>query len=442
MRFFYTNILLFLIFPAFAQIINGPMPGYNTDTETEIWLQSKPFDADIQLKYRKKGSSEDMKATPVFHTEKSKAYSVKIPIQNLAPDTKYEYQVWLNGKLFPSADTLTFFTQPSGHTEYDFCMATGSCACLRDDNSLSPNKHYQSGSGYRIFKTIAKQKPDYMLWLGDNIYVRNGEERNAEGFNYRYTHTRSLPQMQPLLTCTQHFATWDDHDYGSNNGNMYADSKDIALESFQTFWANPATHPQAKKGLFYDYQIGDAVFFMTDDRTFRSPETQKDNKDKHFLGEEQLDWLLAGLENSKANFKFVAVGSQVLNTNTARVKEGYAKDYNTELQYLLAEIKRRKIEGVIFLSGDVHHTILNKMTSENFYPLYDITVSAFTSFQNPGIGVKNPWKVKGTLVFEHNFAMLRFSGKGADRQMQIEVRNKLGIKRWKKVIKATDLKVK
>ena len=416
------------------------MPGYNTDTETLIWLQSKPFDADIQLKYRKKGSTDEMKSTPVFHTEKSKAYSVKIPIQSLMPATKYEYQVWLNGKLFPFADTLSFSTQPSGHTEYDFCMATGSCACLRDNNSVSPTKHYQSGSGYHIFKAIAKQKPDYMMWLGDNIYVRNGEHRNTDGFNYRYTHTRSLPQMQPLLACTQHFATWDDHDYGTNNGDLTSSSRDVALESFNTFWANPATHPQDKKGLFYQYDIADATFFMTDDRTFRSPETQKDDKDKHFLGQEQLEWLLLGLEKSQANFKFVAVGSQVLNNNTLQVKEGYAKDYNTELQYLLSEIKRRKINGVIFLSGDVHHTILNKMTSADFYPLYDITVSAFTSFQNPGLGTKNPYKVKGTLVWEHNFAMLRFSGKGADRQMQIEIRNKLGIKRWKRVIKASDLR--
>jgi alkaline phosphatase D len=297
-------------------------------------------------------------------------------------------------------------------------------------------------SGYGIYKRIAKQKLDYMLWMGDNIYLRNGEWNSFEGVCYRYTHTRSLPQMQPLLRATHHIATWDDHDYGMNNGNALSEGRDFALRGFQEFWKNPPTHPEKEKGLYYNYRVGDAEFFLTDDRLCRSPDTMPDGPDKAFLGKVQVEWLLEGLEKSDAHFKIIGVGTQVLNQNLHPRKEGYWKDYRTEATYLLSEIRRRKIEGVLFLTGDVHHTVLSKMETPGFYPLYDLTVSGFTSIQNPFFGRKNGLKVLGTFTWVHNFCVMKFIGSGENRRLRIEIRNKIGARIWKREIFANSLRVK
>jgi alkaline phosphatase D len=74
-----------------------------------------------------------------------------------------------------------------------------------------------------------------------------------------------------------------------------------------------------------------------------------------------------------------------------------------ERAYIIEKIKKLKINGVVFLSGDVHHTELSQYDLTATYPLYDLTVSPFTS----GISMKdaelNPLQVAGTLVSVHNF---------------------------------------
>lgn len=418
--------------------INGPMTGFVTDSTVTIWLQTDTNQS-VYLTYHKENASSSTAIKTEEHiTEKSQAFATKFTLPHLQPATKYIYNVWLDGKQIALPKELKFQTQPAKNQTFDFCVATGSCSCLRDKTSKYPDKFYQIASGYGIFNKMAKRNPDYVAWLGDNVYLRNGEWESKEGVQYRYTHTRSLSKIQRLLQTGSHFATWDDHDYGANNGNSLEKNKDFAKECFDAFWANPPQN-HTQKGIYYSYNIGDVSFFMTDDRYFRSPQHLPDNADKAFLGKEQLDWLLSELEKSTANFKFIAIGTQYLNPNTHPYKEGYWKDYQTEARFLLDEIVKRKINGVFFLTGDVHHTVLSKLTPQGFYPVYDLTVSAFTSAQNPFFGRKNPLKVKGTFVGAHNFAILSFSGEAKNRQMKIEIRNKWGIRRWKKTIFAKDL---
>ena len=47
-------------------------------------------------------------------------------------------------------------------------------------------------------KAMHAQRPDLMLWLGDNTYLREVDWYTRTGFIHRYTHTRSLPELQPL----------------------------------------------------------------------------------------------------------------------------------------------------------------------------------------------------------------------------------------------------
>lgn len=432
-------ILLSLSLTAQSDIDTRYMLGYNSPTETCIWIQTSQEAKVSVLYFPKEKNEQKLQSTTQVCTAEN-AFCTQILLQNLQPATEYSYHVKVDDKMLDIKKPQIFRTQ-SLEKIYDFSLATGSCACLRDRSSKAKKSFYNTASGYHIYKSIAHQHPDYMLWLGDNIYLRNGEWESKEGVCYRYTHTRSLPQIQPLLQNAHNISTWDDHDYGMNNGNSLSKSKDFALQGFQLFWANPQTHPNDETGIYYNYTIADAEFFMTDDRYFRSPDTDEDNENKHFLGTKQLNWLLDGLEKSQANFKLVAIGTQFLNPNLEPRKEGFWKSYQTEAKYILSEIKRRKINGVIFLTGDVHYTMLSKLSSPDFYPIYDLTVSALTSIQNPFWGTKNPLKVKGTFLWEHNYAILKFQGKADNRSLKIQIRNKFGIKKWKREIFAKDLRI-
>jgi alkaline phosphatase D len=74
-----------------------------------------------------------------------------------------------------------------------------------------------------------------MVWMGDNIYLREADWSAESSIFRRYTHTRSHPLLQKLLGSTHHYATWDDHDYGPNNSDRSLWNKKITTTPLNFF---------------------------------------------------------------------------------------------------------------------------------------------------------------------------------------------------------------
>jgi len=85
--------------------------------------------------------------------------------------------------------------------------------------------------------------------------------------------------------------------------------------------------------------MGDADFFLLDNRTHRSPNRRKTGE-RTQLGEEQLQWLVDNLAASYATFKFVVIGGQVLSTSpTYESYSNYGFDDERQriIDYIYAE---------------------------------------------------------------------------------------------------------
>jgi alkaline phosphatase D len=275
-----------------------------------------------------------------------------------------------------------------------------------------------------------------MLWLGDNVYLRESDWYTRTGVLHRYTHGRSLPELQPLLGSTHNYAIWDDHDYGPNDSDRGYREKQKTLEAFRLFWGNPTYGTEDVDGITTTFEWGDAEFFLLDNRYHRSP-NRRTTGQRQMLGDEQIQWLIDGLVSSNATFKIVAIGGQVLNP-VARF-ETYSI-FPEERQKLLELIAKEKIPGVIFVTGDRHSTELTKMPREGTYPLYDLTVSPLTSTAAKNADEPNTWRIPDTYVSERNFATLEFSGPRTTRVMTIRVFNSGGNELWKREIRAEELK--
>lgn len=106
-----------------------------------------------------------------------------------------------------------------------------------------------------------------------------------------------------------------------------------------------------------------------------------------------------------------------------------------ERDSLLAFIERENIRGVIFLSGDRHHTELSAYKNARGNWVYDLTTSPLTSGVHAGAASEaNQNRVSGTLVTQHNFALLRFSGPRTQRQVEISILSNEGTVLWKRTI--------
>ena len=97
------------------------------------------------------------------------------------------------------------------------------------------------------WEEIEDERPDLLLLLGDNVYMRNGswdhpymEERYKEQLKER--HFKSLLGAVPFL------ATWDDHDFGPNdtNGAEVADwQRRESRRLFRRFMRDPRLLPSS-----------------------------------------------------------------------------------------------------------------------------------------------------------------------------------------------------
>ncbi|HOY94200.1 MAG TPA: alkaline phosphatase D family protein [Catalimonadaceae bacterium] len=415
---------------------SGPMLGYSDHREVALWIQTKA-EATVQFRFWDLENPTAKRRTESVKTEKKNAFAFEIHADSLLPGKKYQYEVLINGKTQKFDYPLQFQTLALWQFRTDppaFTVAVGSCAYVNEPFWDRPGRGY--GDSMMVFKTLHEQKPDLMLWLGDNTYTREGDWNTKSGFQHRYTHTRSLPEMQPLLASTHHYATWDDHDYGPNDGDRSFWNKEMASETFDLFWANPNGKPLGKGSVVNTFGWGDCQVFMLDDRWFRAPNNSKDST-RAFFGEEQINWLIDALTYSKANFKIITCGGQVI--NDARMFENYAV-YPVERRKLIDRITAAGISGVFFLSGDRHHAELSKLERLGTYPLYDLTTSPLTAgTHNPG-NEPNTLRVPGTLYNGRNFALLKLSGPAKDRVMKVQVMSNLGRLIWEKDFKASELK--
>ncbi|MDG1881056.1 MAG: hypothetical protein P8I92_02030, partial [Schleiferiaceae bacterium] len=87
----------------------------------------------------------------------------------------------------------------------DFCI--GSCA------------DYTGERNEQIFSAIVHKKPDFFLWLGDNIYSTEPNWGNRKSMAKAYTKRHSTKPISSMFDIiTKQYAIWDDHDFGPNDG--------------------------------------------------------------------------------------------------------------------------------------------------------------------------------------------------------------------------------
>jgi alkaline phosphatase D len=87
------------------------------------------------------------------------------------------------------------------HKEPLSTIAFGSC-----DHQYNPNK---------LWEEINAENPQLFIWGGDIIY---GDTYNMDTLKYKYDLQKSHPGYQKLLANSMITGTYDDHDYGVNDG--------------------------------------------------------------------------------------------------------------------------------------------------------------------------------------------------------------------------------
>lgn len=406
-------------------LVSGPWAGNVELRSATIWLEVTPSVKRIEVKYGRVGGISNVQSI-AYKGELGKEFNpVKIELNGLDINATYQYIIFLDGTVVSPGFATEFTTKDLWQFRKpapDFSFLAGSCAYFNEPQFDRPGKPY--GGDSSIFETMAAVPAAFHVWLGDNWYTREVDYSTAWGLNYRASRDRSLPVLQKFMASMPQYAIWDDHDYGPNDiGKSYILKKE-SRDVFMNYSLNPS-YGEEGKGIYTQVAYSDVDIFLTDDRYFRSEDRMPDsvggqpNPGKDYFGRMQMEWLKNAILFSKATFKIIATGSQVLNPNNRFecMRSGYSYEYYELMRF----IEEQKISGVVFFSGDRHHSEVIKMDRPGAYPLYDVTSSPYTSGVSKarGIELNNPYRVPGTLVEEQNFTKVTVSGKPGERELKV-----------------------
>ena len=419
---------------------SGPMLGYVEMQEANLWVQTtKP--ADIEIAYWPEGDP-GTKSRVGTHSKAVNSNTAKFKLPDLEPGTTYKYGVYINGKRIKFSYPTRFTTQPlwQWRREPDsLAFAIGSCLYVNDKPYDRPGEPY--GTSPEILESIAAKDPDLMIWMGDNVYYREPDFYSVPRMDYRYADARDTPELQPLLAGAVNLAIWDDHDYGPNNSDRTYRMREEALMIFKRYWLNPGYGIMDAPGAFTRYLYQDVEFFLMDDRFYRAPNDLKDES-KAYFGEKQLRWLMDAVVNSEASFKIIVNGNQ--STNRKLDHESFA-NYRMEFEKFMQFLKVQQIEGVLFLSGDLHYAQLLKTERPGLYPIYEYTSSPLTAgvfeVAESESSYDNPQHVEGTLVMDYNFGLIKVTGKRGSRILTIENYDRNGKRNWSRRISQKELRI-
>jgi alkaline phosphatase D len=423
MKYLRLTILLLAIlstlntFSQTSLISSGPMPGYSGMKEVAIWLQTtKP--ARVFIKYNRQGTKDEHYTNTVI-TNKADAFTALLIADTLEPGNIYEYEVYVNGKKEKFGFKTKFKTQKLWKWRTaapDFSFLMGSGAYINETEYDRPGKPY--GGDYKIYNAMAVTGADFMLWLGDNVYLREADWDSWTGIVHRYTQARQTPELRKFIASMHNYAILDDHDFGPNDSDRSFWNKNKTLKAFELFWANPSYGVGEIKGAITSFEYADCEFYLLDNRSYRNP-NKRVEENKTELGEDQIQWLFDKLSSTYAQFKFVVMGGQLL--STSKEYESYSNHgFDGERQRIIDFIQQNNIKNVVFLTGDVHFSEVSVLKQEGKPTIWDITSSPLNSGANTNaISQKNELRIPESVIMQRNYTEIKVVGDKEHRHLEI-----------------------
>ncbi len=251
-----------------------------------------------------------------------------------------------------------------------------------------------------LWDDIIAENPHFWIYLGDNIY---GDTEDMAVMREKYDQAKSNPGYAELIRNAIVLGTWDDHDFGVNDGGKEYAMKRESKAEFIRFFDFPEDHEiHNHEGVYYseDYLINDQMklkIIMLDTRYFRDPIEKGPgdpfmvylpNETGTLLGQAQWTWLEQELQD---DFNFAIIGSsiQVIAEEHAWEKWANFPNERAKLYNLIEEYSPGK---VLVISGDRHHgEISKKALPGSGTKLIDVTSSSLN--RKGGLTESNKYRV-------------------------------------------------
>lgn len=369
----FASLFAALAISASAQ--TGPMVG--TVKTNEAYFLYRPGAVEKNLRLSVLNAANQVVATSDGFSDDVNDYVAKFHATGLQPSTSYTYRIddLSSGspvQIVGPADGLRFKTFAPVGTKGVVTVAFMSCA-----NSTSEP----------VWQRMGELAVNQVILGGDTPY---NDVVDLPTFRSKHRAFLETSFMRSLIRSTSSVGTWDDHDFGLNNGNGVnaADRRDNALKAFVEYRA----HDQfgtGTEGVYHKVNLGMMEIFLLDPRwwsqTMPSP---VDPTKKTCYGPEQWTWIQQALEASKAPFKVLTIGEIWQDKKNSENDDQFTYWY--ERDALLNFIRSKKIPGVVLMGGDIHVSRYLVHRQRLGYDLHDFITSPAHTSTIPSLNVPHP----------------------------------------------------
>lgn len=415
-RFGLFNLILILTLQTNAQrITHGPVFGAVTHQSARVYVRtSKPNNVFVWVSKQPNFTKYE---TLEFATEPKLNNAVIFTIENLDADTRYYIKLISEGVVDSGEVTGSFKTFPKPGAVDTLLIVTGSC---------------QESVNMKTFDRMAELKPDLMVHTGDFTYpsyqMNDDYPRLYTAVQESYLRRYNENRMREMLyNVPIAYVPDDDDGWGDSRTQGSAgmatrkeqrgkkvckvnylrtvDYPDVFrhncfrgyVENFPSY-----TMPDTADGLYQSFVMGNTEFFMLDARCTADLSSRQFSYDSlsnkwsftpdtsvNIISKKQMDWLLNGLKNSTAQWKFITTGLPFNQSLKHLISMGIAMQdvavsasgdggsgfrlatsfgrywagYPHQLNQVLGYIKTNNIKDVLVISGDTHHNVMDDGTN-------------------------------------------------------------------------------
>ena len=280
----------------------------------------------------------------------------------------------------------------------------------------------RNDSFYVAHRAIVQENVDFLMHLGDYIYVNDGFDTTVERYRNRWRTFHSNPLLQELQAAVPLVAMWDDGEFYNGVDRTGPPARLAAAKQawFEHMPVLDNRHARAHRSFRWG-RLADVV--MIDVRSYRDPEVPAntsfggiiDGQDSRIppgpqmfaperttLGLPQAQWLRRTLRRSAATWRFVGNPynmnpwklSDLAGQPGAHPNEGiYVSneawdDYQAERRALLEYIERHAIPNVVFTSGHTHIYLASELQPDFDDPTsptvaFDFVTGSLTADPDP-----------------------------------------------------------
>lgn len=277
-----------------------------------------------------------------------------------------------------------------------------------------------------LWRHISRARPDLFVWLGDIVY---GDTEDMNELREKYLLQLSKREYREIVENIPIIATWDDHDFGKNNGDRHYPKRWESREAFFDFIGEGKTSERrSRQGVYDSYTIGPdgrQVKFIMFDCRFNRDSREESNCD--ILGEEQWKWFEEEMRTSTANIHFFGCSTSMISANLSTTEDW--GDFPNSYKRFFDIIERYDVKAPYFLSGDKHFAGFFHKSEGNQGTVYHEMMSSGMTHAVPSVYVPvvNHYYGKANTYCDLNFGDIVIDWEGFTPRMLCRIRGTDGL---------------